>query len=219
MADINVERKSGPPIWLWIVGLVILGLIIWAIASMMGRDDTVRTTAADTALVATQPTGPVAQTGAMPAAAATFMRDCHVAQGTQTPGMGLDHEFAVTCFEQLANSIESLAQERGTTPAIDQQVQVMRDRAQQIRQSGPATTEHANWAREAAEAGAEAFRAMHPRWHAGDTEVQTHVENVSQAAQRIEADDLLHDEQLTDVRSYFRAAGDALNAMAQRRPA
>ncbi len=39
MADINVERK-GPSIWPWIVGLIVLALLIWALMEMFGRDDT-----------------------------------------------------------------------------------------------------------------------------------------------------------------------------------
>lgn len=38
MADINVERK-GPSIWPWIVGLLVLALLIWAIAEMVDRGD------------------------------------------------------------------------------------------------------------------------------------------------------------------------------------
>lgn len=38
MADINVERK-GPSIWPWIVGLIVLALLIWALVEMFGRDD------------------------------------------------------------------------------------------------------------------------------------------------------------------------------------
>ncbi len=38
MADINVERK-GPSIWPWIIGLIVLALVIWALAEMFGRDD------------------------------------------------------------------------------------------------------------------------------------------------------------------------------------
>lgn len=38
MADINVERKQRS-IWPWIVGLLVLALLIWLLASMMDRDD------------------------------------------------------------------------------------------------------------------------------------------------------------------------------------
>src|SRR5690606_10959856 len=38
MADIRVERK-GPSIWPWIVGLLVLALLIWAIAEMVDTDE------------------------------------------------------------------------------------------------------------------------------------------------------------------------------------
>lgn len=38
MADINVERK-GPSIWPWIIGLIVLALLIWALVEMFGGDD------------------------------------------------------------------------------------------------------------------------------------------------------------------------------------
>jgi hypothetical protein len=41
VADINVERK-GPSIWPWIIGLIVLALIIWALTQMF-RDDRTET--------------------------------------------------------------------------------------------------------------------------------------------------------------------------------
>ncbi|HEX7051985.1 MAG TPA: hypothetical protein VF188_17385, partial [Longimicrobiales bacterium] len=38
MADINVERK-GPSIWPWIIGLIVLALLIWAIAEMVDTEE------------------------------------------------------------------------------------------------------------------------------------------------------------------------------------
>jgi hypothetical protein len=35
VADINVERK-GPSIWPWVIGLVVLALLIWALVEMFG---------------------------------------------------------------------------------------------------------------------------------------------------------------------------------------
>lgn len=40
MADINVERK-GPSIWPWVIGLLVLALLIWAIAEMVDTDEDV----------------------------------------------------------------------------------------------------------------------------------------------------------------------------------
>jgi hypothetical protein len=43
MADINVERKrSGGPNFLpWLVGLLVLGLLIWGLSRLLGGDDEV----------------------------------------------------------------------------------------------------------------------------------------------------------------------------------
>jgi hypothetical protein len=40
VADINVERK-GPSIWPWIIGLIVLALIIWALTQMFRTDPAV----------------------------------------------------------------------------------------------------------------------------------------------------------------------------------
>lgn len=38
MADINVERKS-PSVWPWIIGLLVLALLIWALVELFEGDD------------------------------------------------------------------------------------------------------------------------------------------------------------------------------------
>jgi hypothetical protein len=38
MAEINVERK-GPSIWPWIIGLIVLALLIWALMELFGNRD------------------------------------------------------------------------------------------------------------------------------------------------------------------------------------
>lgn len=218
MADINVERKASTPIWPWILGLVLLGLLIWAIMSMTGRDDRAATTTTTDTAVATAPAAaPGAETGtaALPAAADGFMRDCHLDQGTRTDGMGMEHEYTVNCLEQLAASLEGFAQQRQGGATVDQHVQTIRDRAQQIRNSPETSTQHANWTREAALAGASAMESMHRTWHAGDSQVQNSVSQVRQSAEQISTTDA-HLDQLSEVRSFFRNAGDALNQMAQR---
>ena len=45
MADVRVEHRErperkGPSIWPWIIGLLVLALLIWAIAEMVGGDET-----------------------------------------------------------------------------------------------------------------------------------------------------------------------------------
>lgn len=72
MADLRVERK-GPSIWPWIVGLIVLALLIWALAQVFSEDRTraVGTAPADTVIVDTAravttpavPAGPVREAG------------------------------------------------------------------------------------------------------------------------------------------------------------
>lgn len=38
MADMNLVRKQGPSLWPWLIGLVVLGLLIWAIAELVNTD-------------------------------------------------------------------------------------------------------------------------------------------------------------------------------------
>jgi hypothetical protein len=215
MADIDVQRTGGPVIWPWILGLLLLALLAWLAFSMMGRDDRPVGMATDTPTVATE-TAPAA--AALPAAAEAFMRDCHLEEGTRAEGMGMEHEFTVQCLEQLAGSLEGLAQQRPGDPNIQQYTQTIRDRAQQIRDSPDTSLQHANWTREAAMAGANALEAMHGTWHAGDAQVQSSVAQTRQAAEQIRPTEQ-HLEQLSDLRSYFRSAGDAIQQMAQRQPA
>lgn len=40
MADINLEKKSGPGPWVWVAGLVVLALVVWGVVEFMGDDRT-----------------------------------------------------------------------------------------------------------------------------------------------------------------------------------
>ena len=51
MADINVERKQRS-IMPWILGLLVLALLIWLLASMFNRDDEATTTGDETTVEA-----------------------------------------------------------------------------------------------------------------------------------------------------------------------
>jgi hypothetical protein len=31
MAEINLERKRGPSAWVWVIGLIVLAILIWAL--------------------------------------------------------------------------------------------------------------------------------------------------------------------------------------------
>jgi hypothetical protein len=59
VADINIERR-GPSIWPWIVGLLVLALLIWALVEMFGdRTEPVVTDPGTDTLFLDTPTIPV----------------------------------------------------------------------------------------------------------------------------------------------------------------
>lgn len=71
MADIHVEKRN--PVWPWILGLVVLALLIWALMAGRGEDRTAVTTGDTTspALTTVPETTPPATTPAVPPPAAT----------------------------------------------------------------------------------------------------------------------------------------------------
>ncbi|CAN5840410.1 hypothetical protein BH23GEM3_BH23GEM3_20870 [soil metagenome] len=72
MADLNVERK-GPNVWPWVVGLIVLALLIWALTQVFSGDRTratgtapADTVSVDTARAVTTPAvpaGPMREAG------------------------------------------------------------------------------------------------------------------------------------------------------------
>jgi hypothetical protein len=38
VADINIDRKSGPGPWVWVAGLVVVALLIWGVMEFTGDD-------------------------------------------------------------------------------------------------------------------------------------------------------------------------------------
>jgi methyl-accepting chemotaxis protein len=212
VADINVERKAGPPVWMWILGLLLLALIIWAIFSMMGRDDRqVVAPVTDTAVAPIGTTERAAPVTTLSAEGEAFMRDCYLDEGQRVEEMGLDHRFTVNCFNNLAASIDELARQHGVTTGVTDHTQTIRDRMREIEQSPADATRHANWTREAAVAGASAMESVQQRAQTGGQQVQ----QMRQQAERIQGTEL-QQEQMTPLRSYFRSAGDALQSLAGR---
>jgi hypothetical protein len=40
MADIDIQKKEGPGIWPWILGVAVLALVVWGVIEMTGNDRT-----------------------------------------------------------------------------------------------------------------------------------------------------------------------------------
>jgi hypothetical protein len=108
MADINVER-AGPSIWPWIIGLVVLALLIWAVAEMVGTRDRTGTVAPATQEVAPAATDPAAGTWVDPAPGTTDPATGAPASGGIDPATG----------EPAPRTMDPAAGTPGTTPATE----------------------------------------------------------------------------------------------------
>lgn len=211
MADINVERR-GPSIWPWILGLIVLALLIWLLTELFGDD-------ADTAAVVTEPvaTEPLATTppadpamGAaagmenLPAEVQSYLTACTRQGGTPAGDMAAEHEFTVSCFQQLHAALNAVSTTQTTTGAdATGRLQAMHTSVQQLQASDPSATNHSNLTREAATSAANAFQAIR-----GGT-----AGTVQQAAEGIQAEVQLL-EQRDAVHNFFREAGNELRNLA-----
>ena len=116
MADIPVERtKTGIPPWLWILGLLLLGLLLWFLISALGDDDDV--VAADDPVEVVEPV----ETTAPVVAAAMDMSNLYV---TRVTG---DRTFYVAADENdTANETLVILDEEASpgAPGIEGQVDI-----------------------------------------------------------------------------------------------
>jgi hypothetical protein len=218
VADINVERK-GPSIWPWIIGLIVLALLIWALAEMLGgRDDATRTAVTDDTVARTTEVAPATRdpgmTGAaagVPAAVQQFEQ--WVDRRDPQTDMGLQHEYTRNGLRQLADALESLAQRHGERPAVQQSIQTMRQQADRLQQSDAASTQHANMTRDAFTSAADAVGTLQREHHAQLAGADNQVNQVRQAAQAIDTGTPLL-QQHERVQTFFDRARDAVRAMA-----
>ncbi len=216
MADINVERKSGMGIWPWIIGLIVLALLIWALSQMFGRDDQAAVTdrpVADTLAtdrpVTEEPVASPTGAAAIPPAVEQF--GAWVDRREAQDDMGRQHQFTITGLRQLADALESVAQRHETRPAVQQSIQTVRQQADQLEQSDPAVARHANMTREAFTSAADAIATLQREHHAGVADAQ--VNQVREAAQAIDTGTPLLD-QRERVQTFFDRARDAIRALA-----
>jgi hypothetical protein len=215
VADINVERK-GPSIWPWIIGLLVLALLIWALIEMFGDRDQVavtdRTVATEPA-TAEQPVAPVGPTD-QPAVFATFQRDCVQVPAGQE--MGLQHEYTANCLRLLADGLEDVVRRDPATQAnLQPQVQAVRQRADQLQQTAADNVQHANMARDAFTSAATAMENIHQQRFTGEAQLQPQVQQVRQSAEAINPQTPLLEQNQT-VNQFFQRSWEVLQTMDRR---
>ncbi len=209
MADIDVERKEGTPIWPWIVGLLVLALLAWLLFSLLDRDEdptAVGVMPVDT-LAEGMPAAPVA--GGPPAAGDVlqqYQQQCTGAEGE----MGLDHQFVANCLRQLADAADTaLSRPSGAGVEARGELEEVRRRAQELEQSPPDATNHAALASGAFTSAAALIERMQSPAY---PDLASQASEVRSAATGLQAQgDLL--QQRDQVHAFFQEAGEALQAM------
>lgn len=219
MADIDVERKGGMGWLWWLLGLIVLALVVWAIVEAMDTDEPEVGVTEPVPAVApgVTPEPGVPGAAAMPAAVTTYLSQCTEQLGAPEGDMGLQHQFTVNCLQQLREGMNSLiTQEQVANTDVSQQFDQYTGTVQQLQASDPSALTHANLTQDAASTAVEVMQAMQTAWFAGNQQVQTAVSEVRQAVQGIQQNVPML-EQRDSVQAFFREAGEALRMMAENR--
>jgi hypothetical protein len=218
MADIDIQKKEGPPILPIVLGVLALVAIIAAVLLFTGNDDDVATIPPGT-----MPYDTVGETTGMttPTAGATevaaFRNQCGDASQFRDD-MGVEHQHEADCMRQLAESIDAvIRRETVADQPLQQRVTALRQRAEQITQD-PQGTDHANRVRGAADEAADIIEYMAREREAVGVNLQQHAQQTRQAASQIDPGTLLL-QQRDRTAQFFARAADALDAMAQSRQA
>jgi len=132
VADINVERKQGPGIWPWIIGIIILALIVWWLFARGRNDRAENVTSVDTTAMATDTGAMAGAAGATAGAAAggamaTMPGDTMGGMGAGATGQG------IPVPQILANPGQYDGQSVSGTDSV---VEVVSDRGFWIEQQG-----------------------------------------------------------------------------------
>lgn len=221
MADIDVQRRSGPAWWAWLLGLLALALLAWLLLGLLDDDDDdevegVEAVPAAAPMVPADGTGAGAAAGDVPAAVQGYLSTCTGATGGEPPEMGREHQFTVTCFRELRAAIDTVMV-RGQVSGVDVTSRLSDYQAavQRLEKSQASSTEHAGLARDAANAASALLQGMLTTGYGGQQEVTIAVGEAEGAANAIQpgADMLAQREA---VRTFFREAGEALRLMAER---
>ncbi|CAN5856023.1 hypothetical protein BH23GEM9_BH23GEM9_35260 [soil metagenome] len=223
MADIDIQRKEGPPVLPILLGVLAIGAIIAAVLLFTGngngRGDAVPgalpyDTAGDAATIGAV-TGP--GTEGSPMEVRAFRERCADASQFQDE-MGLEHQHEADCMRQLAESLDAvIRRETVADQPLQQRIDALRQRAEQIT-TDPQATDHASRVRSAADEAAQIIEYIAQERESAGANLQQLAQQTRQAAGEIDTGTLLLEQRERTSRFFARAA-DALDAMAQNRQA
>ncbi|CAH1000036.1 hypothetical protein LEM8419_01227 [Neolewinella maritima] len=211
MAQIRIEEKkaSGGSIWPWIIGLLLLGLIIWGVAEAFEESDEVLT---EEVIEEDDTVAPVAAE-VDEADYAEFMtaKEAFMATTANMEGeMGLDHEFSHQAITQLANAAAALAIAEGVADEanVDSKVSRAKKLADEITRD-PMAGDHADKIKMASMLIVEIFEDVD---RVNGNATSDAISNLRSEAQAMTAESLTLN-QKENVRSFFGQAREVLSMM------
>lgn len=212
MAQIRIEEKTtgGGSIWPWIIGLLLLGLIIWGVAEAFEEaDEEVYT---EEVIEDDEVVAPVA-TDVDDYEDADYARDreAYLLSTEDLEGeMGLGHEFSHRVLTELAQATTSLAQDKGLNEGA------MRDKSDRVMAlanditEDPMAGDHADKIKMAAMLITEMLEEIDKEAYNGASAAD--LSTLREEAQAIDGTTLTL-EQKADVRSFFRQARMVIERM------
>ncbi|MCP9237578.1 hypothetical protein [Lewinella sp. JB7] len=219
MAQIRIEeKKSGTPIWPWIIGLLLLGVIIWGVAEAFDESEEVYTEEVleDDDSVAGVATGidennnyndyetpDEDYTGAV----TTYLSTTENMEGE----MGIDHEFSHRALTELAMATRAIAEDKGLTSEAS--VKEKTDRIERLANEimeDPMAGDHADKIKMAALLITEVLEDIDSEAYDGQSAAD--LAKLRQEAQAMSAETLTLN-QKEDVRTFFRQARMVLQRM------
>jgi hypothetical protein len=219
MADINIQKKKGTPLWPILLAVLLIGGIIAAVL-LMGRNDDDQfagapgATEQDAGATWGAGAGTAGQPGAAGAASAQlqqFRQQCGDT-GQFRDQMGVEHQYEADCMRQLADGLDAvISRETVAGQPMQQRVEAFRQRASRITED-PQATEHANRVRGAAQEAAEIIEYVAQNRDAAGADLRQHAQQVREAANRIDAQTVLL-QQRERTAAFFARSADALDAL------
>ena len=203
MADINIEKKKSKPIWPWILGLLLLAGIIWAIAGIDSEPEAEGVAAVEEPyrdeVVNTEPQSNVMgeenQQGFV----------AYVENEEIKDKMGMDHQITSEALKKLASSLRDISENDNK---YSQQIEEIRQHAQQI-QSDPQSLQHANHAHKAFTSAADVMgQIQQDRF----PDAKSEVNDVQEAVKKLKNNEPLLN-QKDAVNTFFEKAADAIEGM------
>ncbi len=212
MAEINVQRK-GPGAWPWIIGVLTLVLVGWAVIAMMDRDrDDPEAAATGRAIPPNEP-APVTTAGsATPAAVAEFVTFAEAPASSQA---GVGHEYAADGIRRLTAALRAIVEDGPDRPRARERFAEFQQKADRI-QDDPQSLGHARQVRDVFTSAADAISALQEARWPDASDLQNHITRVRTAAERVDANRPLLD-QTSAVKTFFDLAAVIVRDMADRR--